>query len=206
MRIAVANLKGGVGKTTTAVYLAEAAAARDGRSLLVDSDPQGSAMGWSIAAEEAVPLGSHVVALPTADLARRLDGIAGGYATVVIDTPPGQLGIVQAAARAADVVVVCCQPTLMDLDRMRATIDVVGEQGRPAAVLLTRARLRTRALDGARSALEAAELPLLEVVIPQREAIAAAYGTRPTGPALALYAGVLAEVEAAMGALSGAGR
>lgn len=203
MRIAVANLKGGVGKTTTAVYLAEAAAARDGTALLVDSDPQGSAMEWSNGAVEFGGLRSNAVALPTADLARRLDGIAGSYGTVLIDTPPGQLGIVQAAARAADVVVVCCQPTLMDLDRMRATIEVVGDQGRPAAVLLTRVRLRTRALDGARDALEAAELPVLQTIIPQREAIAAAYGTRPAGTALALYVAVLQEVENALAALMG---
>ena len=204
MRIAVANLKGGVGKTTSAVYLAEAAGARAGSALLVDSDPQGSAMEWSIGAEDSGGLRSHVVALPTADLSRRLDGIAGGYGTVIIDTPPGQLGIVQAAARAADVVVVCCQPTLMDLDRMRATIDVISEQGRAAAVLLTRARLRTKALEGARAALEAAELPVLATIIPQREAIAAAYGTRPMGEALALYDAVLVEIEAALAALTGA--
>jgi cellulose biosynthesis protein BcsQ len=41
-RIAVVNMKGGVGKTTTAVQIASGFAARGARVLLVDTDPQGN--------------------------------------------------------------------------------------------------------------------------------------------------------------------
>ena len=43
MRLAVVNLKGGTGKTVTAIHLA-AAHSRLGWTLLVDADPQGSAL------------------------------------------------------------------------------------------------------------------------------------------------------------------
>jgi len=55
MIIVVAALKGGVGKTTTTVYLAALAAARR-PATLVDADPQASAADWIESAAGATTL------------------------------------------------------------------------------------------------------------------------------------------------------
>ena len=66
MRAAVVNLKGGTAKSTSAMYLA-AALARRGRTLLVDCDPQGSALTWAEDAEaDGGELGFNVVIMQPA--------------------------------------------------------------------------------------------------------------------------------------------
>ncbi|HEX3752131.1 MAG TPA: ParA family protein, partial [Streptosporangiaceae bacterium] len=47
LSLALANLKPGTGKTTSAVWLAHVFALAGNRVLLVDADPSGSALEWS---------------------------------------------------------------------------------------------------------------------------------------------------------------
>ena len=179
MKLAIVNLKGGTGKTTSAVYLALALSQR-GRTLLIDADPQGSSLSWSEGAREfAVP----VVGLPVKDLHKRVEQFANDYSYIVIDTPPGEIAIVRSALLAADAALLPIPPSLLDLDRLRPTLELLEEvehfNGISIYVLLTRVRRGTKSATAAREVLTELGLPILDAEIPLLEAYSGSFGLVP---------------------------
>lgn len=170
------NLKGGTGKTTTAVYLATALA-KTGRTLLIDADPQGSSQSWASIAE-TFPFPVISLAVPT--IHRDLPEIAVGYDHVVIDTPPGHEAIVRSALMAVDKAVVPIPPALLDVDRLQPTLDLILElaplNDLDVHVILTKVRSRTRTAAQTRSLLEGLGFPVLDTEIPLREAYVTSFG------------------------------
>ncbi len=196
MRLALVSTKGGTGKTTSAVSLAMVLH-RLGRTLAVDCDPQGSLMSWSESAtDEGESLPFTVVSMPTRDIHVRLADLGTGYEHVVIDTPPGDLGIIRSAILAASIVLVPVSPTGLDLNRIRPTFEVLAEIGvsHPVSVgvLLTKVRRGTRSARAARGILAEHGYPAMRTEIPLAEHFAAAFGSVPS--VLAEYWELLGEL------------
>lgn len=168
------NLKGGVGKTTTSVFLAHGLAAL-ADTLLVDSDAQESALRWAGQADFPFP----TVAFPTRALGRHILTMPQDH--IVVDTPPEDRGVVAAALRAVDLAVVPIQPTTADMAQLGETLSLI-EAAREtnerlrAAFLLTRVVRRTRALQMTERYFRTGELFLLRARIPQRQRFALAHG------------------------------
>ena len=113
MIIGVLNQKGGVGKTTLSVNIAAALARTGQRVLLIDADPQGSALDWA-AAREGDPLFA-VVGLPKPSIHKELSVVGEGYDHIVIDGPPRVTDLARSAIMASDVVLVPVQPSPYDI-------------------------------------------------------------------------------------------
>lgn len=197
MRLTCGNLKGGVGKSTSAVFLACGLAGR-GRTLLIDADPQGSILGWSEDAGNDFP--ATVIAWATRDLAKRVAEVADDYDHVVIDTGPSQEHLLRQALAVSESLLIPVAPSLMDVREISRTLRMV-EDFAPvhhidAHILLTKVRAGTSSARDARAGLTDRALPVLSAQIPLKEVYAQAWGSlvRDLGD----YASVLDELSAAM--------
>jgi len=127
--------KGGTGKTTLALSLAVAAEAAGNTALIVDLDPQASACKWGDRREPEAPA---IIDAQPSRLANALEKAAqAGIHLALIDTPARIEQAAVEAARAADLVLIPCKPSIYDLETLRTTLDLVqGRAKRPPVVVL----------------------------------------------------------------------
>jgi chromosome partitioning protein len=190
LSLALANLKPGTGKTTSAVWLAHVFAQAGNNVLLVDADPSGSALEWSDLAamdpatppEAAFPF--RIVALPSRELHRRLPEIASTDDVVIIDAPQleDHAGIARSALRYADEILIPCAPTPIEINRTSPVREEISEieavRDRPArsAILLNRCITRAHSTADAREALVGLGYDVLGTAVPRLEVYAQSFG------------------------------
>lgn len=177
MIIGILNQKGGVGKTTLAVNLAAALQRQGGRVLLIDADPQGSALDWA-AARDGAPLFS-VVGLPRATVHKEIGIIGQGYDHIVIDGPPRVTDLARSAIMASDIVMIPVQPSPYDIWAADEVVKLIGEarvykENLKCVFTVNRKIANTAIGRDVGEALAAYSLPILKAFVTQRVVFAEA--------------------------------
>ena len=171
MIVVAAALKGGVGKTTTAVYLAAVAASNRRSVSLVDADPQASAADWIENSPDERLDKVNVIEAPTDRLlAKALDRV-GDDDVAVVDTPPGHERLLAKALDRATVAVLPTRVGGVETPRAGAVLDMM-PAGVPVGLVICSARTFTRDYHEALASWAEAGVPVWGTG-PARVAIAA---------------------------------
>lgn len=159
--LALANRKGGCGKTTLSTAVASAFAAGGVPAALVDLDPQGSATAWAECRPADRPKVRLIRSRPAslADDLRRLT--SEGIVMAVLDTPPHSDAALAGAVAVADAVLCPSLPSAFDLLALASILPTLRQSGRPIGIVLTSVTHGTVGLRDAEAAIGSMDLPLV---------------------------------------------
>jgi len=174
--IAIAQQKGGAGKSTVAANLAAALAAARHKIALLDTDPQASLSRWAelrAGREGAAPISFEA---PSGwRVTSAIDRLKRSHDVVIMDTAPHADTDSKVAIRAADLVIIPMQPAGPDLWASEATLKLAAAEKKPARILLNRVPAQGRLKDVIMAELAARKLELLGPGLGNRTAYATAF-------------------------------
>ncbi len=176
--IAVAQSKGGAGKTTLAAHLGVAWASHGRDVAVIDTDPQGSLTEWYH--RRALRLGTEhtgigFVQAPGWRAPMEIERQACGRDIVLIDSSPRADDDSRAAIRCATLVLVPVQPSPVDVWATLPTLEVARREEVPALLVLNRVPARASLTATMRALLAEYDVGLATVGIGNRVALAAAF-------------------------------
>lgn len=177
--IAVANTKGGVGKSTTAVNLAAWLHEQGHRVLLADCDTQHSSSEWL---KEACPEVESVLLDKPNDILNELPLLAADVDYVVADGPGSQTETSRALLLRADLAIVPCKASMLEVRALAKATEVLRQAqeirgGKPDAVIvLSMVGKNYRLTKDMEAAAETLNLPLAETPLILRQVYADAPG------------------------------
>jgi chromosome partitioning protein len=176
MILSVLNQKGGVGKTTLSITLAAAWAGRKQRVLLVDADPQGSALDWvATRGERPSPFAAIGMAKPILHV--ELTKMKQDFDVILIDGPPRVYDVAKSAVMASDAVLIPVLPSQFDVWAAEETVKLLQECAtyKPvlkSAFVINRKIAHTAIGRDAAKALKHYPIPVLSAALCQRVAFA----------------------------------
>jgi chromosome partitioning protein len=132
--LAMIAQKGGTGKTTLALSLAVAAEAAGHSVLVIDLDPQASACKWSDRRSGETP--SVIDAQPARLAVALVKAQQAGIDLAIVDTPARVEQAAAEAAKVADLVLIPCKPSILDLETLRATVELIKGRSRRAPLVV----------------------------------------------------------------------
>jgi chromosome partitioning protein len=173
--VAIISRKGGAGKTTLAIHLATAAESAGISTAIFDLDPQASSAVWADKRKgddpEAEPKPPVVIPAQAPRLpallaqARRQDA-----GLVILDTAPHDDIIATDAAERADLIIIPCRPSALDLAAIGTSVKLARASGLPFYVIINAAPSVGTEANEAVVALTGAKVPVCPVVLHHRKA------------------------------------
>jgi len=180
MIISTQQQKGGSGKTTLAIHLATGLALEGQRVLLIDADPQGSALDWASVRERDSLF--TVVGIPRPTINREVRALKRDYDSIVIDTPPRLADVARASMMVSDLVVLPVQPSPYDCWSLADTIKLIRDaqafnEALQAVIVINRRIANSAIGRDVIETLKEYDLPIAHACIGQRVAFAESAGT-----------------------------
>jgi chromosome partitioning protein len=176
--IAMAQRKGGAGKTTLAAHLG-VAWANAGRGVgIIDTDPQGSLTEWYRRRAERLGTehtGLGFVAAPGWRAPLEIERQACRHDIVLVDSPARADEDARATIRCAALVIVPVQPSPVDVWATLPTLEIALRERVPALLVLNRVPARALLTAAMRARLADYEVGLASIGIGNRIALAASF-------------------------------